>query len=182
MHPFFLAQLRDTLAGMGIKNPIVNPLELKTKGECIAECANSRLLRSIIDQATSCSHGTRKQFWARRDKEIRNCGYCVPCLIRRAGMHKAGLDDGTKYGIDVCDGELSPRDENDRANDLRAILNLIASDKSVTDLQRDIVAVASVDNLVERAKMLKRGIIEITEFLKEKGGNKVIGAARSKGI
>ena len=89
-------------------------------------------------------------------------------------MHKAGLDNGDQYGIDVCLGEISCSDKSDRANDLRAILNLIVSNKSVNDLKRDIVTVAPVDRLVERAEMIKRGINELKKFLKEKGNKAAI--------
>lgn len=169
MHPFYLDSLEETLLGLGIRNPILNPFELKTKGECLTESANSRLLRSIIDESVSCSHGTRKQTWVRRTKEIRNCGYCVPCIVRRAAMHKAGLDRGDWYGLDICKGEIKHDDENNRANDLRAVLNLIVSKKSITEIQREILAVAPVDQLTERAKVIERGIDEIRILLNENG-------------
>lgn len=173
MHPFYLDSLRKTLVGLGIHNPIVNPLELKTKGECIAESSNFGLLRSIIGETVSCSHGTRKQHWMRRTKEIRNCGYCVPCIVRRAGMHKAGLDNGHTYGLDLCVGEINASDETDRANDLRAIINAVVQNRSVGEIQREIITVASVDRLTERAGMIKRGIEEVTIFLNEKGNEQV---------
>lgn len=173
MHPFYLDSLRETLSGLGIRNPIVNPFELKTKGECLTESANFRLLRSVIDESVSCSHGTRKQTWVRRTKEIRNCGYCVPCIVRRAAMHKAGLDRGNRYGLDICTGEIKRDDENNRANDFRAVLNLIGSNKSIAEIQKEILAVAPVDRLTERAKVIERGIDEIRIFLNEKGDKKV---------
>lgn len=173
MHPFYLDRLRETLSGLGIRNPIINPLELKTKGECLTESPNLRLLKSAIDESVSCSHGTRKQTWTRRAKEIRNCGYCVPCIVRRSAMHKAGLDRGDQYGLDICAGEIKYDDENGRANDLRAVLNLIVSNKSTAEIQREIIAVASVDRLTERAKVIERGVSEIRTLLSEKGNMEV---------
>lgn len=173
MHPFYLDRLRETLSGLGVRNPIVNPLELKSKGECLTESPNLPLLKSVVDGSVSCSHGTRKQTWARRTKEIRNCGYCVPCIVRRAAMHKAGLDRGDRYGLDICTGEIKYDDDNDRANDLRAVVNLIVSNKSIAEIQREIVAVAPVDRLTERAKIIARGINEIRTLLDEKGAKEV---------
>lgn len=179
MHPFYLDRLRETLLGLGIRNPIVNPLELKTKGECLTESPNLRLLKSAVDDSVSCSHGTRKQTWTRRAKEIRNCGYCVPCIVRRAAMHKAGIDRGDQYGLDICTGEIKYNDENGRANDLRAVLNLIVSNKATAEIQREILAVAPVDRLTERARVIEKGIGEIRTLLSEKGTKDV---RRSIGI
>lgn len=173
MHPFYLDRLRETLSGLGIRNPIANPLELKSKGECLTESSNFRLLRSAIVDSVSCSHGTRKQTWVRRSKEIRNCGYCVPCIVRRAAMYKARMDRGDRYGLDICTGEIKHDDGNDRANDLRAVVNLIVSRKSIVEIEREIIAVAMVDRLTERAKVIERGVSEIRTFLSEKGNKEV---------
>ena len=90
-------------------------------------------------------------------------------------MHKAGLDNGHTYGLDLCVGEIKASDETDRANDLRAIINAVVQNRSVGEIQREIITVASVDRLTERAGMIKRGIEEVTIFLNEKG-NEQCGA------
>ena len=169
MHPFFLAQLRGVLAKLGIKNEIINPFELKTKGECVSECANRNLLKTVINDSVSCSHGSRKQYWANRSRETRNCGYCVPCLIRRASLNKAGMDNPRLYGLDVCAGELNYDDDRTSADDLRAIINALRSDKTAADIEEDIIAVAPVDNLEQQARMIERGFTEIKTLFLEKG-------------
>jgi hypothetical protein len=177
MHPYYLGLLRRTLDDLQIRNAIINPLELKTKGECISQCANFDLLRTLINNSVSCSHGTRKQQWTRKGKENKNCGYCVPCLIRRAGLHKATLDSGDSYGIDVCAGEITPGDQTNSANDLRAIVNLILDSQSVDELKKTISSVAPVDNLTARAAVIDRGVDEIKALFKDKGSDGLIAAA-----
>lgn len=176
MHPFFLSRLRDSLAKLGIKNEIVNPFELKTKGECVAECANRNLMKSVVNKSVSCSHGSRKQHWVNRSRDIKNCGYCVPCLIRRASLNKAGMDNPRLYGLDVCAGELNYDDDRTSADDLRAIIYALRSDKTAADFEEDIIAVAPVDNLEERALMIERGFTEIKTLFLEKGTRKVLRA------
>ena len=88
-------------------------------------------------------------------------------------MHAAGLDNGSNYGIDICKDEISCNDETDRANDLRAIVNLIHQDNSVREIQRKILAVAPVNNLSERAEMIKRGIDELRKLIEDKASKTV---------
>ena len=177
MHPFFLHKLRGILATLGIANQIINPFELKTKGECLAENLNRGLLDSIVNRSVSCSHPTRKQYWKRRDADIRNCGYCVPCLIRRAALNKAGLDVPESYGVDVCSDELDMSEKGESGNDFLAILNMLNSGKSLGDFKRDMLATATIDRLDERAHMLERGFEEIRSLIRQKGSTAIRRAA-----
>jgi hypothetical protein len=174
MHPFFLTKLREVLSDLDIENPLINPMELKTKGECVADCSNFDLLSSVINQTVSCSHGSRKQYWIRRGGEVKNCGYCVPCLIRRAALHKANLDAPEFYGLDVCAGEVDYVDAKDSVNDFRAMISAIRAKKTVNDFKNDIMAVASVNRLEERARMIERGFAEIKSLFLDKATRKVL--------
>ncbi|MGA9997688.1 MAG: Qat anti-phage system QueC-like protein QatC [Pyrinomonadaceae bacterium] len=177
MHPFFLQKLREVLRKLEIENPITNPFEFITKGESADECLNPDLLASLIESSVSCSHSTRKQHWHRRAREVRNCGYCVPCLIRRAALHKVELDDPQMYGVDVCQEELKFDDEFGSADDLRAILTMLNSGKTVADFKSEIQSVAPVDRLGERAEMIARGFNEIRALIQNKGSKSVRQAA-----
>jgi len=179
MHPFFLDKLRTVLSGIGISNQIINPFELKTKGECVAQCLNRQLLDGLVETSVSCSHPTRKQHWQRRSKEVRNCGYCVPCLIRRAALHKAGLDAAQKYGIDVCEEELNYDDDLESADDFRAVLDMLNHHKTAAEFKQDILSVASVSLLNERAEMVARGFDEIRLLVQHKGSKSILKAANA---
>ncbi len=174
MHPFYLNKLGIVLDKLGIENPIINPLELKTKGECVSECLNVKFFSSLINESVSCSHPTKRQIWTRRDRSVRNCGYCVPCLIRRAAFHKVNLDSADYYGIDVCAGEINLSDRRDSANDFRAMINALKSGKTAVDFRKDIMAVAFVDKLGERAEMIERGLAEVKSFIQDKTDKNVL--------
>jgi 7-cyano-7-deazaguanine synthase in queuosine biosynthesis len=166
MHPFFLDKLRSVLRGMGFGNRIINPFELKTKGECIVECLNQPLLKTVVDSSVSCSHGTRRQNWVR--KGANNCGYCVPCVFRRAALHRADLDEGHKYGIDVCAGELRVDDEGESGDDLRAVLDFLRNQKTTHEISREIRAIAPIKNLTEYTATVERGFDEIRSLIRDK--------------
>ncbi len=173
MHPYFLKELGNALVKLEISNKIINPLELKTKGEAVSQCENQKLLSSVIDHTVSCSHGTRKQNWTRKSPHVKNCGYCVPCLIRRASLHTLNLDKPSLYGIDVCQGELTYDDQKDSSNDLRAVINTLTANKNESDFRGSIIGIAPTDNLTARAKMLVRGFDEIKNLFQDKATNAV---------
>jgi hypothetical protein len=166
MHPFFLSKLADVLKGLNIENEIVNPYQLKTKGECVAECGDLPVLRSLAELSVSCSHASRKQNWVRRG--AKNCGYCVPCLIRRAALHRAGLDDGESYGIDVCRDEMSVDDALSSADDLRAVADFLRGRRMADEFRREILRTAPVERPEETARMLERGFEEIRALFRDK--------------
>jgi hypothetical protein len=98
-HPFYIARWNDALQGLGLNGRIVNPYWNKTKGEMVAACADGNLLRSLIASSTSCAAPTKGRW---QGLGAQHCGYCLPCLIRRAALD-IGLRpdaDPTVYTID----------------------------------------------------------------------------------
>jgi 7-cyano-7-deazaguanine synthase in queuosine biosynthesis len=165
MHPFYLDMLRRIVNDLGLKNKLVNPLEFKTKPECVSECRNRALLGALAKRSVSCSHGTRRQYWKR--KSATNCGYCVPCLLRRTSLHAAGLDSGTDYGIDVCQDEL--HSDRTSGDDLRALVDTLSVYKTSAAIRRAIVNVARVEALDDYVALVARGLGQIRSWLAEKG-------------
>lgn len=181
MHPYFLDSLVESLRTIGFTNPLINPLELKTKGECLTECLNPALLQAIASRSVSCSHAARRQHWVRRGAN--NCGYCVPCLFRRAALHRAGYDDGNSYGFDVCRDELTPAFDGESANDLRALVAFLSGNKSDVELSYEAAMIAPTRDLGARAEMLMRGFNEVRDLFRAKGSSnlqKLAGVAPLK--
>ncbi|GAB0149594.1 hypothetical protein McPS_23340 [Marichromatium sp. PS1] len=98
-HPFYIARWNDALTTLDIKGHIENPYWDKTKGEMVAACANGALLRNLTSLSLSCAAPTKGRW---QGLGTQHCGYCVPCLIRRAALAKGfGLGaDPTVYTID----------------------------------------------------------------------------------
>ncbi len=100
-HPFYRAHWNKILDLVGIKGRIENPYFDKTKGEMVANCLNQTLLRGLIPVSLSCSSPSKGR-WKKGGKAVEHCGYCLPCLIRRAAVLK-GLGpklDRTTYTLD----------------------------------------------------------------------------------
>lgn len=100
-----------------MENPLVNPYRLTTKGEMPVSSRNAELLRELAPLSVSCSHPEVARY-ARRPG---NCGYCFPCLIRRAAMARAGWDDPDDYPWDALSAPALLDTESDRSADLRAV-------------------------------------------------------------
>ncbi|MBY0247567.1 MAG: hypothetical protein K2Q17_07855 [Nitrospiraceae bacterium] len=104
-HPFYMARWNELLSLLGINGRVENPYWDKTKGEMVAACGNQRLLIDIIPASLSCSSPTKGRWQGRA---IEHCGYCLPCLIRKAALqHALGLgNDPTTYSIDNLNAQV----------------------------------------------------------------------------
>jgi hypothetical protein len=80
---------------------------------------NSELLRDLSFLSVSCSHPEVARY-ARRPQG--NCGYCFPCLIRRAAMARAGWDNADDYSWDALSDPALLDTGSDRSADLRAVI------------------------------------------------------------
>ena len=82
-HPFFIARWNEMLVALGIAGRIENPYWNKTKGEMVAGCGNPSLLANLVPSSLSCSSPSKGR-WTKQPQG--HCGYCLPCLIRRASL------------------------------------------------------------------------------------------------
>jgi hypothetical protein len=82
-HPFYIARWNQALHGLGIAGRIENPDWDKTKGEMVTACTNGHLLRRLVPLSMSCASPTKGRW---QGIGIQHCGYCLPCLIRRAAL------------------------------------------------------------------------------------------------
>jgi 7-cyano-7-deazaguanine synthase in queuosine biosynthesis len=132
-HPHFVHLLAESTKSIGINNPIRNPYRVRTKGEILADSRNPDLLRRLAPMSVSCAHPETARYVHRRQG---NCGYCFPCLIRRASMAHVGWDDDP-YAWDVLtEGRLLGR-RTRRGADLRALIAGVFADRPDRDVFRN---------------------------------------------
>jgi hypothetical protein len=103
-HPFYMARWNELLNQLGIPGRVDNPYWDKTKGEMVAACRNTALLRQIAPLSISCSSPGKMRWMGKSQK---HCGYCLPCLIRRGAF---GRRDPTAYALsDLTAQELNSK-------------------------------------------------------------------------
>jgi hypothetical protein len=165
-HPFFLRTFSEVVAGIGLRNPIRNPFDLKTKGEVLAESPDhDTLLRLGID-SVSCAHPSRRAIWVRRS--ARNCGYCVPCLVRRAAFHAIRQDEGRQYGIDILRNEMDL--QSPVAADVRAMLDCLSQVQTQKEIEERVRMTGPIpsEKRTDYVQMIGRGLRELRALLIEK--------------
>jgi len=133
-HPLFMSFMEQVFGTVGLPHPVENPYRLWTKGEVLDRCANRKLLLGLAPASISCSHPEAPR-WAKRDQG--NCGYCYPCLIRRASMHRVGADDASAYAWDaLSDPDLLARTSK-RGRALRALASSLGRPTRGDDVLRN---------------------------------------------
>lgn len=156
-HPYFLSRLEGLLEDAGFHVKFVNPYQFKTKGEMLAECVDQVSIAKAIPLSVSCSH------WHRKHKQ---CGYCVPCLIRRSSIHHAGFSKDAKY---VSQNLKFVYKEKNSRDDLQAMQTAIIRLSKTQDYKSWIRQSGSLpEDEVTRSKLestIKRGLKEVKTFL-----------------
>ncbi len=175
-HPFYLGMWNKVLGKLNFSITVENPYWNKTKGEMANECKNKELLYELMKQSISCS-SPGKARW--EGLAPQHCGFCVPCLIRRAAMQKA-------FGIGQDSTEYTKKDIQEILNNhsnavgvqLRSFelaINKIKQQPSRATflihkpgpLPKDLLY------LEKLADVYRRGLLEVDDFIQALLGNEV---------
>ncbi|NUP14282.1 MAG: hypothetical protein HOW73_50260 [Polyangiaceae bacterium] len=164
-HPHFVDLFRRLLGALSIDIAIALPGLFLTKGELLANTKNSAVLRSIAPLSMSCSHPEHGRFAGK--KPGNHCGYCVPCIVRRASMVAAGLPDA-EYDLDLLTASGALTEKGTRS-DLRAFEIALARHRE-SSARTKLAAVLGngplgPDEAGAHADVYARGLDEIRRFL-----------------
>lgn len=99
-HPFYMARMNELLEALGIRASLLNRYAFQTKGQMAQECADHDFLVAHAKETMSCSSPGKTRFAKdEAQRQPKHCGYCVPCLIRRASLLAGGVPDATPYQL-----------------------------------------------------------------------------------
>lgn len=168
-HPYFLTMWNELCRNIELPGQVVNPYWNLTKGEMISRCGNQNLLRQLLAETMSCSSPTKGR-WKGHGPE--HCGYCLPCIIRRAAIIKGfGLEhDPTEYSIP----NLGERPLNSLASEgeqVRSLQYAIQRLQENPQIARILVRKPgplpeSIPNVVEELSgVYSRGLQEVATFI-----------------
>lgn len=167
-HPFYLILWNDLLKNLGLGLSVYNPYWDKTKGEMADECLNKDVLFETMKLSFSCS-SPGKARW--RGLSPQHCGYCVPCLIRRAAMHKAFGKDGTVY-TETSIRQMKNNSASGIGVQLRSFQYAIERIKKFPNIERISIHKSGPlpqdeEYLAELASTYKRGLLEVDTFIRD---------------
>lgn len=160
-HPVFIQQIQNLFDSLQLDINLVNPYQLKTKGEMLKECANQSLLERLVFDTTSCS---RYLTYGHK-----HCGKCVPCLIRRASFSSWDTRDKTNYHYGHLAGY---NNQNNSFDDLASVVyachyvEQVGIDEWVGD---SLNQVRFGKETSEYKALIERGVSELRMFLEKTG-------------
>lgn len=164
-HPYYIASWTALLRELGIKSELTNPYRHRTKGEMASRCGDVKFLKKTAANTMSCSSPAK----ARWNKTApMHCGFCVPCLIRRAALIAAFGKDDTEYTIeDLAADELNSakaRGEHVRAFQV-AIARLEEPSMARFLIHKPGPLPGDANELTKYARVYRRGMAEVGKLL-----------------
>jgi hypothetical protein len=169
-HPLFMQRIAELLSALGLDHSLVNPFRLATKGEALERSPRRDILDRLALASISCSHPEAARWHSGRQG---NCGYCYPCMIRRASLHRIGLDDAGEYDRDaLTDAPLLQRTGLKVGRDLRALLSRMAVAPKPVDVLRN----GPIPGGETRAffDLYLRGLDELRSWLTDGGSPEIV--------
>jgi 7-cyano-7-deazaguanine synthase in queuosine biosynthesis len=157
-HPYYMSLLQRLICNLGVDATLCNPYQFKTKGEMMVECKDQQFMKANISSTMSCSHPDGERY---KSKPPCHCGICLPCLVRRAAICRAGLTDSSSY-----------KDSNFSAtptaktllNSYKMAVSRFRPAYSFLNIQNAGSIVSDID---QYAALYTRGMNELTVFLEK---------------
>ncbi len=165
-HPFVINLLQELITKIVGSIVIRNPYSLQTKGEMVRSCLNMGVLEKTYSESVSCGKRGRRQYWDIKTG-TEHCGVCMPCIYRRAALHKVNWDKQI-YGIDILNASSI-----EKYVDMPALFDYLKRDLPIDRIKRDLIVNGSLpfDKLNDYAGVVSRSRIEILRWLSDKGNS-----------
>ncbi|MDH4378398.1 MAG: hypothetical protein QE263_00620 [Vampirovibrionales bacterium] len=167
-HPFYMALWDSLLQKLEINIRLENPYRFKTKGEMLLECKAPQVLRSHVNKTISCSSVSKARFHGLTPGQ---CGYCVPCIIRRASIKKALGGDSTTYVMlpDLRSHTLnSNKAEGENIRSFQIMIDRLTTNRELAKIlvyKTGPLNLYSEEDITSYAEVFAKGIEEVSEFL-----------------
>ena len=166
-HPHFVALYRKLLKELSAPTKLTLPYRFKTKGEMLADVSDQTTLQAVAKLTMSCSHPEAGRFQGFSPSN--HCGYCVPCIIRRASMAHAKLPDAN-YSVDIRTSP--PPFMKEAGRDVRAFEMAIERCRKMqqVDWLKCVLATGPLppEETTQFASVFQRGMEEVRLFMEGK--------------
>ena len=170
-HPYYLARWNELLEQLEIDARLENPYRFKTKGEMVKECLNQKFLKKTYTETLSCS-SVSKARW--EGESFGHCGYCLPCLIRRAANnHGFGGDTSRYVAVPELDARITLNSLKAEGRDVRSFQLMKEKLSKSRDIHTILVHKSGPLNdypdvdVKGYADVFRRGIFEVDALLKD---------------
>ncbi len=166
-HPHYIKLLQDLIYNLGLNTLLFNPYKDLTKGELVENCIKPQILKETYGLSVSCGKRGRKKHWDTKTGTS-HCGICMPCIYRRAALHKLNLDFQL-YGIDL----FNPVNPIYDKYDFPALFNFLNNSLTTEQIKRTLLVAGSIafDEMDSSASLVERVKTEIKAWIADKGND-----------
>ena len=166
-HPHVIAAMNRLTNALGLSVSFSNPYRHMTKGEMVLRCAEGAFLREVVGNSMSCSSPAKARY---QGLAPRHCGYCVPCLIRRASLEAGlGTSDPTLYTVESLHARVLPTDrvQGEHVRSFQLMANRIRKTPGLAKIlvHKPGPLVDTPNEISDYADVFRRGVIEVGELL-----------------
>lgn len=169
-HPYYMARVNEIFEGLGLRMRLHNMFGHRTKGQMAQECADVEFLRDHVHLTMSCSSAGKARYLRdAANRHPKHCGYCVPCIIRRAAISHGCGEDITPYVIPDLHSDILDTNKADGEH-VRSFQLAISRMKNVPGSSRFDIHVPGplIDHPTELAayeQVFVDGLSEVDRFL-----------------
>jgi len=164
-HPHFMDLYRRLLSALDTGVSVETLYRFRTKGEMARAVVHNQAFLDGLHSTVSCSHPDVGRY--QKASPGQHCGYCVPCIIRRAALLAVGLDDASRYLSDIRTNR--PPHDSDTNRDLRAFEMALASFDPDSRSRHlfDVLSTGPIppEHIEQFVDVYRRGMLEVRAFL-----------------
>ena len=166
-HPHFIAGMQRLTDAVGFAVSFSNPYRHMTKGEMVSNCTDGAFLQRVVGNSMSCSSPAKARY---KGLSPRHCGYCVPCLIRRASLEAGlGVKDPTLYSVvDLRAQTLATdRAEGEHIRSFQLLAKRLKKDPRLAKIlvHKPGPLIDSPAEIPDYAEVFRRGVLEVAKLL-----------------
>ena len=166
-HPFFLSCFSKLLQKLSVHHEIVNPFQFLSKREVVNTVRETSSFQELYPLTISCSHPCNGRW--KRLAGPSNCGYCYPCLIRKASLIELNPDSTTYDPVKYSSIEELLATNATSASDLKALIAALHRYKDCDDimLRRLIRTTGPIneDNMDKHLHVYKSTMDDVSQLL-----------------
>ena len=169
-HPYYMARWNDLLKVLDINGEVRNPYWDKTKGEMASSCLNTDLLKQLATDSLSCSSPTKGRW---QGLGIEHCGYCLPCIIRRAALEAAfgSKSDATQYTVPDLGAQVldTRKAEGVQVRSFQYAIERLKKQPELANLliHKSGSLVDEIAHLDQLADVYRRGLVEVNKLISD---------------
>lgn len=162
-HPHTIDLFRQIIGILGLPITISVPYRFVTKGEMLLQTKDQEFVKKFASATMSCAHPAASRYIKRNPNT--HCGYCVPCIIRRASMNRAGFTDND-YAYDILNDTLTKNKSAHVQSFLTAIAKTPKPNRS--NAMRSGPLPGTSDEIRQYIEVYCRGFEEVANFLNKR--------------